>query len=662
MASSFIRINKLVLYGHRKNYEIPFEEGVNIIFGDSDTGKSTILEFINYFLGHSALDLAEEIVNSVHAAVLEVNINSTTYTIKRDIYKPNTFIDVYTCKIENCKTHIPKTYNPTFSQNSAKDGFYSDFLFESLNYPKVQIKVAPTKTDSNMKRLGFRTLFKYCYINQDDVGSKGLLDGDNHFKNITNREAFKYIFNVLDSSILKLEAEISIKDKKRRDLLNKYSIVSDFFDRAKYKKLDSIEEIIQENKDNITALKSELEATNSKMTANSATYSEIKDIYGELTLSEKGLSYKIKNIEDNLNKFIRLKNDYENDIEKIEALSQSVKVFHDTTEPKASCPFCDSDIVIDNETSPFIIDKTLLIENEIKTLKSRVSDLLKTIETFQEDRRSFIKKRNENVDKISDVRIMLDDESEKMITPYLTQRDSLINEISKLKQINNELQEKLLLRNEEMALLNKSSQLKIDIEHLQERLNDLKEDAPQLDTILEELSEVFIKYLKKIKISNISDVFVSERTFLPVIRNKEYSKITSGGLRTILSLGYLISLLEHSLSNNSNHPKLLMIDTVGKYLGKTTKGKYLNQTSAAEDSKEGVSDPLKYKNIYAEIFRLSVKAKKMEQPCQIILVDNDVPSDIASEYKQFIRAHYSLDGEDDTTIGLIDDINLINKR
>lgn len=662
MASSFIRINKLVLYGQRKNYVIPFYDGVNIIFGDSDTGKSTILEFINYFLGYSTLDLADEIVDSVHEAVLEVNINSTVYTIKRDIYKPNSLIDVYSCEIKDCKTHIPKTFSPNFKNNSAKDGFYSEFLFECLNFPKVKIKVSPTKTDSNMKRLGFRTLFKYCYVNQDDVGSKGLLDGDNHFKNVTNKEAFKYIFNVLDSSILELESGISIKDKERKDLLNKYSIISEFFNKAKYKKLDSIEEIILENKSNITDLKTELESINSKMTANSETYSEIKVIHGELTLTEKDLNNKIKNIEDKSDKFLRLKNDYKNDIEKLEALSQSINVFPESDDSNVTCPFCDSNIIVNNEASPFIVDEPLLIKDEINTLNKRVNDLLNIIENSHEDRRCLIKKRNETLEEISKVRMMLDMESKEMITPYLTQRDSLINEISKLKQFNVELQENLLLRNEEKAFLNRSSQLKIDIDNLEERLNKLKKDAPQLDTILEELGEIFIEYLKNVKISNINDVSISARTFLPVIRNKEYSKITSGGLRTILSLGYLISLLENSLTNNSNHPKLLMIDTVGKYLGKTTKDKYLNQTSAKEDIKEGVSDPLKYKNIYAEIFKLYGKAKEMEQPCQIILVDNDVPLDIATEYKQFIRAHYSLNEEENTTIGLIDDINLMKKR
>jgi AAA15 family ATPase/GTPase len=48
-----IVIQKLVLVGRRKNYVIPFSEGVNIVYGDSATGKSSVLECINYLFGSS---------------------------------------------------------------------------------------------------------------------------------------------------------------------------------------------------------------------------------------------------------------------------------------------------------------------------------------------------------------------------------------------------------------------------------------------------------------------------------------------------------------------------------------------------------------------------------------------------------------------------------
>ncbi|EBM5736309.1 exonuclease SbcC, partial [Salmonella enterica] len=52
---SYLRIERLILVGSRKNYFVEFEDGLNIIHGDSDTGKSSILEFIDYLLGGSSI-------------------------------------------------------------------------------------------------------------------------------------------------------------------------------------------------------------------------------------------------------------------------------------------------------------------------------------------------------------------------------------------------------------------------------------------------------------------------------------------------------------------------------------------------------------------------------------------------------------------------------
>jgi hypothetical protein len=118
----------------------------------------------------------------------------------------------------------------------------------------------------------------------------------------------------------------------------------------------------------------------------------------------------------------------------------------------------------------------------------------------------------------------------------------------------------------------------------------------------------------------------------------------------------MISLLEYAIDSEINHPRLLMIDTVGKYLGKTTKEKYQDQTNVQEDTREGISDPLKYQNIYEYLLGVANKAEEKEVPCQIILVDNDVPDTFVNRYKAYIVAHYSSTGENGLAVGLIDDI------
>ncbi len=97
-----------------------------------------------------------------------------------------------------------------------------------------------------------------------------------------------------------------------------------------------------------------------------------------------------------------------------------------------------------------------------------------------------------------------------------------------------------------------------------------------------------------------------------------------------------------------------MIDTVGKYLQKT-KTKYLIETNIDEDSNENITSPIKYQNLYEHIINLSIKMEEAGKICQIILVDNDVPSFIEEKYSGFIIKKFSKDPSNNLPIGLIDD-------
>jgi ABC-type proline/glycine betaine transport system ATPase subunit len=90
---------------------------------------------------------------------------------------------------------------------------------------------------------------------------------------------------------------------------------------------------------------------------------------------------------------------------------------------------------------------------------------------------------------------------------------------------------------------------------------------------------------KFVGMKNVNNISISSKNYLPIIRNRDYEKITSGGVRTLSSVGFYLSLLEYSISNSVNYPSFLMIDTIAKYIGKT-KDADLSNTSTDEDLKD----------------------------------------------------------------------------
>ena len=366
---SFININRLILVGHRKNYTTTFFPGVNIIYGDSDTGKSSILEFVNYLLGSSEIELADEVSSSVRYAVLDITINGSSFTVKRDIFKPKDRVEVYPCIFEECSSYYPKKFASSYSDTNAPDGFYSDFLLDTLNFPKVKIKVSPSQAVSELKRLSFRSLFKFAYLNQDEVGGKSFLDLGNWVQATSNREVFKYIFNVLDSSITELQAEISEKYKESNRIKNKYDAVSEFLRETDHESPESLDAEIDQIDSQLELLVAELSAINKSMVSDSDTYRELKAYLSELALLEKSATLKIKSTSDQVDQYIRLRNDYENDIQKINGIKTSSSRLGEVSTTQAPCPVCDNVVSIEDQASSYQLNSDAMLNDELKSLR-----------------------------------------------------------------------------------------------------------------------------------------------------------------------------------------------------------------------------------------------------------------------------------------------------
>ncbi|HCF7768911.1 TPA: hypothetical protein NIK61_002826, partial [Vibrio cholerae] len=233
-------------------------------------------------------------------------------------------------------------------------------------------------------------------------------------------------------------------------------------------------------------------------------------------------------------------------------------------------------------------------------------------------------------------------------------RDFLVREIAKNQQTRDALVSSLKVRNKQHDIAEKIGKIDSDIVSLKEKLEQLQKNAPSISDVLKKLGGHFDEFLSKIKINNHSGIKIDERTFLPVIRNIEYRNINSGGMRTIASIGYLYSILKSKLSMDTNLPNLMMIDTVGKFLGKTPEN-WNTQTDVLADIEEGVSDPEKYKNLYKSLIDLAQEFSTEGKLCQIILVDNDLPPEISETYRHLLVAHYRTNGVNGLPKGLIDD-------
>ncbi|MGU1407762.1 hypothetical protein ACSEPJ_16680 [Pseudomonas aeruginosa] len=659
--SQGLLLKNLVLHGHRKDYRVPFHPGINIIYGDADTGKSSILRLVYYLLGGKEVKLDKEITSSVKYATLELKINGLPYCISRDLFNASRDVDVYSCELTKISTTFPEKYKSSVTKGDEQNKSLSDFLLEALEFPSVRIKQAPTKDSSETARLSFLDLFKFMYLDQDDVGSTHMLNIGNPVLETKNREVFKYIFNVLDSSISELEVDISKKTQEKTQLVSQYSAVSAFLSQTEFKSPQALDEEIT----NIDAVKNEfkeqLSDLNKRTTSDSELYEGLKDALNTINLNiEQQESNRQSNLR-NIERFSRLLNDYQNDIERIKAGLSSKEIIGRDLSEQTNCPICETTISIQKISDKFDIPTDSRLKSELTSITRRTKDLKQLISENRVDLETSNSLLAELYAEKSRAREMIDEELKSSISPYLAERDAIISELAQLDERRARAVHSLRVRNTQTAIADQIGRLAGTIENLKIRLEELKKNSPSLDGVIKDLGIDLNDFIKEIKIKNHYGVGIDNRTFFPLVRNTEYRKINSGGLRTIVSIGYLASILSQKLRKDTNIPGLLMIDTVGKFLGKTPESAKESQLETFDDI-DGVADPEKYKNLFEALIKTAETFDENNKLCQIILVDNDIPHNVAYDIQGFEIAHYRSNGINGLPTGLIDDWDSVDNK
>ncbi|GIO10144.1 hypothetical protein J31TS6_61720 [Brevibacillus reuszeri] len=652
--SPILLINKLVLVGHEKEYCVPFYPGVNIIYGDSDTGKSSILNLIDYLLGSKKVYMYEEIEKNGKYALLEVNLNGSVYTIKRDIFKPDELIEVYSTSIENMSELFPALYGPNY-QKVGPAGYFSDFLLNALNIPLVKIKQAPSKMDSDLSRLSFRDIFKFNYLDQDDVGNRNILDSGNFSVFTKNKETFKFLHNLLDSQITDLQGQISEKTNEKNKLLESYQVISTFFKDTNIKTLETLSDDLAEYKQEVEHINREIQSINTQMRSDNAYFNDLRNLIirleSELKLDTEAKSLKLAQLEQH----VRLKKDYQQDIDKLESSLAIIKRLPEHKE-EVDCPICSSKIEYTKLALNFEKNNSETVKLEIKSIKNRLKELETLIDTERNNIVSIEAEENHKNENLKKARQMLDIEAKEFVSPFIAQRDELVAEKATVIEKINKVEYLIKLRKQLNEIITKSNHLSEQIRQLTEKLDQLKAGAPSIEGVLSNIGSSLELFLKAIPIRKPYGISISEKNFLPVVRDRNYSELTSGGLRTLVSVGYILSLLQNSLNNSSNFPSIVMIDTIGKYLGKTKSGNDSIEGNTNEEILEGLDDPSKVINLYSFVTNLSEKFLEKDKLHQILIIDNDLPVEleVMVHLQKYVVKYFNVQGKNGGSVGFID--------
>jgi len=631
-------IHSLTLIGYRKNYSVEFKQGLNFITGPISTGKSSILEFINYALGSKDHKDYLEVKSSCTDVELVIEISSIKYKISRPLFFFDRPFKVYTW--DNSKQEFPELFDIYEASSPKNENSLSNFLLTKLNVPEISI--------SN-QAFSFRDIFKYCYVSQSNIDSENLLNEKYYATDFKRKPTLEIILNSLN----KISHELKELRKLKKEDLNKFheqrNAIVDFLSNVDLnKKPDSI----IEEKNRLFARKEDIILELNTLKDNGKVKNDFaKSLETQLFIYNRdirSLKNRHQEILDYKNKLQLLRNQYSKELVKYDYLLMAHgKIQKIEFE---SCPSCNSELkpsefgkcsLCGNDLLDLDSEEILALKLEKKRLSSKTNELV-----------DFIEKQNFEIIEISrEIEILtlkrvkseekLNAAQQVYISPLIARIEELNRELG---EIDKQLENIDAANKVQLELAEITSEIRIAELHYEDLVNkikDLENENVNFDLIIEQLSKIFYNTLEAFDFPKLSDAYINEKNYLPYVRNVKYDNLGSGGAVTLITIGYFVSILKTCLQlKKTYHPGILMLDTIGKNLG--TVENNVNEDEFRDH----------------KIFRLMVKflsefATKNSDRVQLILINNNITDDVSDKD---IIIKFDGKGTQGLKYGLIDDM------
>ncbi len=630
--SKRFKLLKLALIGVRKNYEVNFKDGLNYISGPTSTGKTSILEMINYSLGASSHKDYIEIGQSCKSVELEVMVNDEKFKIIRKLFQFNEPVAIFTW---NEKVNTYEFLDKLDVDSPSNEKSLSAFLLEKLDLSNIKVA---------NQAFSFRDVYKFSYLRQTEIDNENIM-GEKHWAtSIKRKPTFEIIFNIYDELLAELKTSLRMKQEELRDLQIKLDGIHEFLASTEIinfetylEKKELINNTIHEKQKQLHEIKSKGK-TDDKLTL--SLQNKIVSLKSDIQKIEKSISDQ----NEYLNKLTLLRNQYISEKDKIDFIIDGYHALEKFD--FINCPSCLQPIENDKpqlcglcgkEKANADIDEVM----ELKLQKQRLAKKLKELKSFNitevANLETLIKQSDNYKTDLYSLEKELLHLHKNYINPFIEQMEQLNYEIGEDNRILRELDNnyKILLELERFKKL-------IDIKDkaisdLRQRINQTENISINKELLIESLSKQFNDILKAFKFPKLENAYIDGKTYLPYVRERLYRELGSLAGVTLITMAYYLAIAVEARSEKYNHLGFIVIDSPRKNLG-----------AKADD------ELFKDEDIFNSIIKFFISMdEKYQNDIQLIVVNNGYPTFL--DRKHVIK-EFDGDGTKDLPYGLIDDI------
>jgi TolA-binding protein len=531
----------------------PFKSGFNILYGSSDTGKTFLVEAIDFMLGagDDLRDIPER--NGFDTILLGLTAHGKDYTIHRSVNKGafklyDGLIDEVPANENLAKklsaVHTTKNYNNL-----------SHWLLQQIGLDKKQILYSKEK--GTLKSLGFRALAHLCVIAYPRITSNKspVLTGQ-WLEATREYGVFRLLLTGLDDSSVTPEADVPADPKPpvERKPLNPDTVsqvISDYEDELTRltENPDGLEQEEDDINDAIDKLQASIRAMEGKINKTTKERREIYENYSRMVARNN-------EIVELLDRFRLLDQQYTNDLKRLAAIQQSGQFF--VLRDPMQCPLCGAqpegqhhDAACDGNVGAV----TQAAAAEIAKIKLLQSELYETVESLTTENKGIIGDATALRAELKDYQQEIDNALSPDFSAAREEHTKLIERRAKVEQ----------------AII-----LQKRIKTLQRRIDEPTKPAKPEPSVVEEPASEIAQYISKSVLRDFSinvgdilqqwhfpgatDVYFDEKTKDVVIGGRPRGS-RGAGLCAITYSAFVLALFEYCRSRSMPHPGFVILDS-----------------------------------------------------------------------------------------------------
>jgi DNA repair ATPase RecN len=638
---SKINIRELRVIGTTKDYSVRFDMKLNIIAGEISTGKSSILDFIDYCLGAGGHPKYQEIQRKGRAAFLEIEINGETFVIERQLFSTRQKAQIHFCDISTIE--LDHEFIEVSSVQKREEESISSFILSKINLWNIPLKESPAKDSSDIDIMSLRDVLWFSYLKRDRIAGSNLLFEDNHMKAIKLRQVFDVLFGLHSNRLAFLSSEISRLGEKIQKKGDQVNILLEFTYSQEIPELEELEEQKKKLNQDILGKRADLDEIDSEISGKSGLASGLRQEVLRLQSKLQQMRVKKRNYEKTLQRLIPLRGQYSEDISKLHFLKEAKRII----DPLgiSTCPICLSSLdkrdsragfcPLCGERLPVMIEEEDIdVSREIRTIERKLRELGSYVEEVEQKIRQKQQKERKISNELSLASKRLDDTLKRFVSPYLSRRDELVSTISRNQNEIKHIEESIKVWTNIGKISEEKSNLAVKVARIKKEMDELLEKSPDRTELINSLSRTFLDHLSTVKFPKLANAYIDEK-LVPFVRGIKYGDLLSDGAINLASICWMTSIYSEAIHRSRPHPGFLILDNVQRGIG-----------IGARDENIEFRDESIVKGIYT----LLKKLVDLNDNCQIIVVDNHPPSYMSNN----IVVYYSGKTEN-PPYGFIDD-------